>query len=103
MSSTGTPSFRFHKIPTPKSEPYICIEGPDDRLWFCQSGSSKIGRLDLESGAIDEFALPETGEAFELANRFQWALAEHDADYAARHDGFVASSAAELDAMLERL
>ena len=58
---TGKPSFRFHKIPTPKSEPYICIEGPDDHLWFCQSGASKIGRLNVESGVIDEFALPEAG------------------------------------------
>jgi len=66
---------------------------------------SKMSDTALNRRLKEEWAKSEAlcCEAFELANRFQWALAEHDADYAARHDGFVASSAAELDAMLERL
>ena len=60
MNASGAnPAFRHYKIPTPKSEPYICIPGPDRRLWFCESGASKIGRLDVDSGAFDEFPLPE--------------------------------------------
>jgi hypothetical protein len=42
-ASVAKPAFRQHKIPTPKSEPYICTPGPDRRLWFCESGASKIG------------------------------------------------------------
>src|SRR5262249_46208632 len=53
------PAIRMHKIPTPKSEPYICIAGPDERLWFCESGASKIGRLDPQNCVIEEFDIPE--------------------------------------------
>lgn len=37
------------------------------------------------------------------ASSLQWALAEHDADYAARESDCVASSADELDALLTRI
>jgi streptogramin lyase len=53
------PIFRLHKIPTERSEPYICIAGPDGCLWFCESGASKIARLDVNAGAFEEFAIPE--------------------------------------------
>ncbi|WP_143275945.1 hypothetical protein [Burkholderia cenocepacia] len=43
-----------------------------------------------------------TCESVELANKVQWQIAEHDADIAVRHDGFVASSADELAALLDR-
>src|SRR5271168_3942011 len=59
--SASAPTFRLHRIPSGNSEPYICVAGPDRRLWFCESGASKIGRLDIERGSFDEFALPETG------------------------------------------
>jgi virginiamycin B lyase len=29
-------------------------------LWFCESGTSKIGRLDVNNGKISEFNLPES-------------------------------------------
>ena len=49
----------LHRIPTPGSKPYIAADGPDRHLWFCESGTSKIGRLDPESGyAFKEFDLP---------------------------------------------
>ena len=35
----------LHPIPTPDSKPYIIVLGPDQHLWFCESGTSKIGRL----------------------------------------------------------
>src|SRR5919107_606923 len=51
---------REHKIPAPGSAPYICVEGPDGALWFCESGTSKIGRLDPGTGTFAEFDLPTT-------------------------------------------
>ena len=27
-----------HRIPSVGSAPYICVEGPDRNLWFCESG-----------------------------------------------------------------
>ena len=52
------PIIREHRIPTGGSKPYIAVEGPDRNLWFCQSGTSKIGCLDPNSGAFQEFPLP---------------------------------------------
>ncbi len=37
------------------------------------------------------------------ANRLQWAIAEHDATYAKRLNGFVANNADELSKMLDRM
>ena len=51
-------TIREHKIPSADSKPYIAVEGPDGKLWFCQSGASKIGRFDPDCGTFDEFALP---------------------------------------------
>jgi virginiamycin B lyase len=56
--SAPKPVFRLHKIPTAKSEPYICVPGPDGCLWFCESGASKVGRLNPSNGLFDEFVLP---------------------------------------------
>ena len=42
---SNPPEIREHKIPTPGSKPYIAMEGFDGCLWFCESGTSKIGRL----------------------------------------------------------
>src|SRR5690242_13764955 len=52
------PVIREHQIPSAKSEPYICMEGPDRALWFCESGASKIGRFDPADASFREFALP---------------------------------------------
>src|SRR6185295_19249658 len=52
------PTIREHRIPTAGSKPYIAVEGRDGCLWFCESGMSKIGRLDPNSYAFTEFALP---------------------------------------------
>ncbi len=32
-----------HRIPSANSTPYICVEGPDRNLWFCESGATPIG------------------------------------------------------------
>src|SRR5271170_4080898 len=52
------PVIREHRIPSDGSKPYIAVEGPDGNLWFCESGTSKIGCLDTQSGEFREFALP---------------------------------------------
>ena len=51
-------TIREHKIPSADSKPYIAVEGPEGALWFCESGASKIGRLDPDRGTFTEFALP---------------------------------------------
>ncbi|MFY9599358.1 MAG: hypothetical protein WAR02_03905, partial [Pseudolabrys sp.] len=52
---------REHRIPSVNSAPYICVEGPDHNLWFCESGTAKIGRFDPRSAAFTEFSLPTAG------------------------------------------
>ena len=59
--SEKPPLIREHKIPSPRSEPYICMEGPDAALWFCESGASKIGRFDPADSTFREFPLPVAG------------------------------------------
>src|ERR1700681_2666337 len=49
---------RLHPIPTPDAKPYIIVVGPDGALWFCESGTAKIGRLDPSTGGFTEFATP---------------------------------------------
>ena len=44
--TVAPPPIREHRIPTAGSKPYIAVEGRDRCLWFCESGASKIGRLD---------------------------------------------------------
>jgi len=52
---------REHKIPSANSAPYICVEGPDGNLWFCESGVDKIGCFDARTANFREFALPTPG------------------------------------------
>ena len=52
------PTIREHRIPTAGSKPYIAVEGRDGCLWFCESGASKIGRLDPNAYTFKEFDLP---------------------------------------------
>jgi virginiamycin B lyase len=52
------PRFVAHAIPTANAKPYLITPGPDNAIWFCESGAGKIGRLDLGSGAISEFVIP---------------------------------------------
>jgi virginiamycin B lyase len=43
--AVAPPAIREHRIPTPGSKPYISVEGADGARWLCESGTSKIGRL----------------------------------------------------------
>src|SRR3954462_311674 len=60
-SPDRAPVMRLHRIPAAKSELYICMGGPDGQLWFCESGASTIGRLDVDAGTFAEFPIPEAG------------------------------------------
>ena len=48
----------LHPIPSADSKPYIIVFGPDRQLWFCESGTSKIGRMNPADGSFVEFATP---------------------------------------------
>src|SRR5204863_9981328 len=48
----------LHPIPTRDSKPYIIVFGPDQHLWFCESGTSKIGRMNPNNGSFTEFDTP---------------------------------------------
>ncbi|HTV30968.1 MAG TPA: hypothetical protein VMF32_24750, partial [Xanthobacteraceae bacterium] len=50
-------TIREHRIPNPGAKPYIAVEGPDGALWFCESGTAKIGRFDPDRATFTEFAL----------------------------------------------
>ena len=53
---------REHRIPSANSAPYICVEGPDRNLWFCESGAAKIGCFDPRERAFQRiFSLPTPG------------------------------------------
>src|SRR4051812_10459936 len=56
--TVAPPTIREHRIPTAGSKPYIAVEGRDHCLWFCESGASKIGRLDPKTYTFKEFDLP---------------------------------------------
>src|SRR5450631_1457527 len=49
---------REHRIPSDNSAPYICVEGPNRNLWFCESGAAKIGCFDPRTASFAEFPLP---------------------------------------------
>lgn len=57
----GPPRIVAHKIPSKGSQPYICVEGPDACLWFCESGASKIGSFNPATQTFREFDLPSPG------------------------------------------
>lgn len=65
--------------------------------------------LDPDGGAIPKLTkeissvVALMGEIYEVANELQWAIAEHDASYSERAEGFLASSPDELAAMLDRI
>ena len=54
MSVRGVNAVRIreHKIPSAASAPYICVEGPDGNLWFCESGADKIGCFDTRTATL---------------------------------------------------
>ncbi|RDU96964.1 hypothetical protein [Trinickia dinghuensis] len=60
------------------------------------------GRFDKALLSEVERSVALCCEGFELANKIQWEIAEHDADHTVRHEGFVASTADEVMKMLSQ-
>ena len=50
-------TFTGFAIPTPASQPYAIIVGPDGNLWFTEGNGNRIGKI-TTSGGITEFAVP---------------------------------------------
>ena len=53
-------------VPTPNSEPSDIVAGPDGAIWFTEFRASQIGRLDLATGTITEFPIPNTDLFFDI-------------------------------------
>jgi virginiamycin B lyase len=56
------------EVPTPRALPYGIIAGPDGAAYFCEFGSNKLGRINPETVAVTEYALPEGARPRRLAN-----------------------------------
>ena len=41
---TGTGGITLYPVPTPQSQPYWLLEGPDHAIWFTELGGNRIGR-----------------------------------------------------------
>jgi hypothetical protein len=55
--SAGAITVNEYAIPTPNSNPFQIVAGPDGNLWFTESRESKIGRI-TPSGLVTEYPLP---------------------------------------------
>jgi virginiamycin B lyase len=53
-------SITEYALPTPNSLPGGIVFGPDDAVWFYESGANQIGRISLD-GAITEYPIPTAG------------------------------------------
>ena len=53
-------------VPTPNSEPSDIVAGPDGAIWFTEFRASQIGRLDLATGTITEFPIPNSDRFFDI-------------------------------------
>jgi virginiamycin B lyase len=49
---------RTFPLPTGSGAPWGIAVGGDDKIWFTEVGSGKVGRLDPGTGLVTEFALP---------------------------------------------
>ena len=58
-------------LPHPQSQPGTLVRGPDDGIWFVESGSQLLGRFDVYKETFEEDPLPGAGAniAFEMMNR----------------------------------
>lgn len=62
----GGGSIQEIEVPTPDSEPSDIVAGPDGAIWFTEFRASQIGRLDLTTGTITEFPIPNTDLFFDI-------------------------------------
>jgi streptogramin lyase len=45
-------------VPAAGAQPFDIVTGPDGRLWFTDTGTNAIGRIDTGGTSIEEFPLP---------------------------------------------
>jgi uncharacterized protein (TIGR03437 family) len=57
IGSAQAVTINDYVIPTPGSNPFQIIAGPDGNLWFTEAGGAKLGRI-TTNGVITEFPLP---------------------------------------------
>jgi virginiamycin B lyase len=48
-----------YNLPRPEAEPYDAVAHADGMIWYTDSGSLYLGRLDPRSGAVKEWQVPE--------------------------------------------
>src|SRR2546423_5359620 len=48
-------------VPTNRALPYGMVNAPDGSIWVALFGTNKLGRIDGESGALQEITLPDRG------------------------------------------
>jgi virginiamycin B lyase len=66
---TATKKFTLFPVPTPAAMPDVSIVGPGGNIWFSEITGDKIGYLNPDTGAIQEFPLPsDSVSAFDI----QW-------------------------------
>ena len=51
-----------YTVPTPNSDPEFLLKGSDGDLWFSESNSSKIGKIDPSNGTISEYSFSAPGD-----------------------------------------
>src|SRR5882672_4724118 len=56
--SATTPTFTEYATPSPTAHPSNIAIGPDGYLWFTETDSNKIGRINPGTGAISEYDVP---------------------------------------------
>src|SRR4029434_4251919 len=56
VEAAGPPIDTFGP-PTPNSQPWMIVAGPDGNLWFTEYGANKIGKS-TPAGVISEFNIP---------------------------------------------
>jgi virginiamycin B lyase len=66
LRGQGGGSIQEITVPTPGSEPSDIVAGPDGAIWFTEFRASQIGRLDLTTGTITEFPIPNTDLFFDI-------------------------------------
>lgn len=57
VDDTGQSTFTPYDLPTPNSEPYN-LAYASNTIWFTERAGNRIGRLDISTGAIQEYAVP---------------------------------------------
>lgn len=53
--------FTEYSLPHNRSGPFFLVQGPDDAIWFTEIFGNRVGRLNVDTGTIEELDLPTEG------------------------------------------